>query len=43
MEKTSSLITEHSGKPKGVGQKRHCISVKNDSGLGVEKNGELYD
>ena len=44
MERTSPLITEHLGIPKGVGQKKkHCISVKNDSGPGVAKYGELYD
>ena len=43
MERTSSLITEHSSKSKEVGQKKHCISVKNDSGLDVAKYGELYD
>ena len=43
MERTSPLITEHSSKSKEVRQKKHCISAKNDSGLGVAKYGELYD
>ena len=44
MEKTSSLITEHSGIPKGVGQQIKTLHLCQEGlGLGVAKYGKLFD